>query len=263
MNNKFRAIQVEELEGGALWRLQINNPPVNLLTIKIIDEIAGCIDLFGQSRQARVLVFTSGLEKFFIAGADPEEINSISSPEDGFVTAKRGQDLCSKIAALEKPVIAAIDGACIGGGNEIAIACHMRIASDKAVFQQPEIHLGIIPAFGGTQRLGRLIGESRAKKMILTGEKISAKDALLFGLIDQLVSERSALDESLRIARVMLSKSPTAIKLAFKALNKGAALSLSDGLAIELECFREVCKNSNMKEALNAFKERRRPIFEP
>lgn len=190
------------------------------------------------------------------------EIASIRSPEHGYALAKAGQDLCTQVALLTIPVIAAINGECLGGGHELAIACHIRIASERAIFQQPEVHLGLMPAFGGTQRLPRLIGPGNARKMILACERVTAQEALRLGLVDELVKPENVIRRSVEIAGAIARKSPAAVRLAQRAMQVTETHSLHAGLEVELACFKELCGVGEMQEALTAFRERRKPVFQ-
>jgi enoyl-CoA hydratase/carnithine racemase len=241
--------------------ITIDNPPANLLTQEIVDQLSLNISRFIKNSDARVLIITGSGDKFFIGGVSLTEIANISSAAIGKRLAERGQNLCNQIEASEKPIITAINGFCIGGGNEIAISSHIRIAASNATFQQPETYLGIIPGFGGTQRLPRLVGPSAARMMILAGEKLNAAEALRIGLIDEIVSKGSALNQARRIADMISSKSPSAIRCANRAIRASSG-DASHGMKAELDAFYDTCNTGDMKEAFAAFKEKRRPNFD-
>lgn len=258
---KFQYVQLEKKESDAIWIAAINNPPANVLSSQILDELDRCVDDFQQSASAKILILTGTGERAFCAGADINEIMSIENPEMGAKLAQKGQKLCDRIEKCDKPIIAAVNALCLGGGNELILACHMRIASERAKFGQPEITIGIIPGFGGTQRLPRLIGSSRARKLILTGDTMAAAEAYGLGLIDEIVKPGLAVERSFEIAKRIIKNSQKMVRLSQKAIREGLALSLDKGLEKELECFLEVCKSEDMKEGLRAFKEKRQPKY--
>lgn len=254
-------IHVKKEAQGSIWVIEFDRPPANTLTSQLLERLHYLVEDFAESESAKALIITGGGKRFFVGGADPDEIASIRSPDHGYLLAKKGQDVCNAIDALDKPVIAAINGRCIGGGNELALACHIRIASERAVFQQPEVSLGIIPAFGATQRLPRLIGPGRARKLILTGEALGAETALAWGLVDELVSTDQVLGRALAIAITIANKSQVAVRYAQQAIRFSRDAGLEKGLLFELECFKDVCERDEMAEALAAFREHRQPVF--
>lgn len=260
-SDKFQFIQIEKRELDAIWIAAINNPPANVLSFRILDELNQCLADFQTSASAKVLILTGAGERAFCAGADINEIMSIENPEMGVELARKGQRLCDEIEKCNKPIIAAINALCLGGGNELILACHMRIASERAKFGQPEITIGIIPGFGGTQRLPRLIGPSKARKLILTGDSVAAAEAYAMGLVDEVVKQGMAVERSVEIAKRIVKNSQRMIQLSQEAIREGLALSLDKGLEKELECFLEVCKSEDMKEGLKAFKEKRQPKY--
>ena len=254
-------VRTEKIDDASIWVVTIDNPPVNSLTLEISDLLYKAITDFNKEKKSKILILTASGDRFFIGGVDINEILKINSGVEGVELAKKGQDLCNLIESCEKPIIAAITGPTVGGGNEIAIACHLRIASEKAYFQQSEVNLGIIPAFGGTQRLVRIIGQNRARKMILACEKIDAERALSFGIIDEITPHADVINRAKIIASSLASKSQIAIRAAQKAIYEGGRASFEEGLKIEIECFKKVCEKSEMKEALAAFREHRKPVF--
>jgi len=258
----FKKIRLNKEIDEQIWILLIDNPPVNALNFALFDEIESVIDRFSLDAEAKVMILSSANERIFSSGADINEIILISSPDEGKAMALRGQRLCNKIENMNKPVIAAINGLCIGGGNEIAMACHLRIVSDKAKFGQPEVNLGIIPGFGGTQRLTRLIGASWARQLILTGDLISAQKALELKLADIVVPAQDVLLSAMDLAKRIIRNSKICIEMAQKAIREGLrSSSFEEGLKIEIECFRRVCESEDMKEGLRAYKEKRAPNF--
>lgn len=260
-NSQLKSIRITKEEENALWIASLDNPPANTLSRALLDELETIVNNFEEDAFAKVLILTGAGERAFSAGADLNEIMSIDSPQRGVELARRGQRLCDKIEGMNKPIIAAINALCLGGGNEIVMACHIRMASENAKFGQPEINIGIIPGFGGTQRLARLIGGSRARKLILTGDMISAREAFDFGLIDEVVEKGQALAQAVQLAKRILRNSQAGIKLSQKAIREGCEKNLREGLEIEIECFRKICETEDMKEGLKAFKEKRPPLF--
>ena len=239
----------------------IDRPPVNALNSQTMSELAAAFTELGQNSEVKVLVLTGGGSYAFVAGADIKEIDQLKSPEEAEAIAKKGQAVLDQIEQLEKPVIAAINSVCLGGGNELAMACHLRIASDRARFGQPEINLGIIPGFGGTRRLARLVGPSKARELILTGDVISAQEALRIGLVDRLVPDGELLRQAVGLAKKIASKGAIAIKLSLQAIREGLALPLGGGLAREAALFAQAVKTDDMREGVRAFLEKRQPGF--
>ncbi|MDP3981052.1 MAG: enoyl-CoA hydratase-related protein [Chlamydiota bacterium] len=260
-SGKFQFLQIEKKESDAIWVVAINNPPVNVLSSGILDELDNCIADFQTCASAKSLILTGSGERAFCAGADINEIASIANPDMGGKLAQKGQNLCERIEKCDKPIIAAVHALCLGGGNELILACHMRIASERAKFGQPEITIGIIPGFGGTQRLPRLIGASRARKLILTGDTIAAAEAYTLGLVDEVVKHGVAVDRSIEIAKRVVKNSMKMVQLSQEAIREGLKLSLDKGIEKELECFLEVCRSEDMKEGLKAFREKRQPKY--
>jgi enoyl-CoA hydratase/carnithine racemase len=246
---------------GSVWILEIDNPPMNNLTPLVVQEISQAIKSFDQDPFGRSLVVTGGGERAFIGGVAIGEIKKIQSSPHGIQLAKMGQDLCNQIEDLEKPVIAAVNGLCIGGGTEVLLACHMRIASEKAKFGQPEIAMGFIPGFGGTQRLPRLVGTSQARRLILLGEMIDAQEAYRIGLVDIVTHKEKILASAVNLARKIAEKGGVSLRLALRAIREGADMDLREGLRLEVQLFGEVCDTQDMKEGLQAFLEHRKPVF--
>jgi enoyl-CoA hydratase/carnithine racemase len=239
----------------------INNPPVNALSQDVLKELETTIDELKANKDVKVIIFT-GVGPVFIAGADIKQFSQIQSEEDGKKAAGFGQRIFSKIERLEKPVIAAINGVCLGGGMELALACHIRIASDRARLGQPEINLGIIPGFGGTQRLSRLVGTGKALEWILTGDNIPPQDAKALGLVNHVVPEAEVLRQAQGLAKKIAMKPAVGIAQILKTVYQGLdQTTLEEGLKIELEGFGACCKSPDMKEGVKAFVEKRQPQF--
>lgn len=247
-----------EMENG-ITLITLDRPPVNALDMETFDEIHRVLDEMENNDECRVLIFTA-MGKGFCAGADIKNILE-ADEEAKKAFAPTGPKLTRRIELFEKPVIGAINGFAIGGGLEIAMAFDFRIASSSAIFGQGEIGIGSIPGAGGTQRLPRLIGKPRAKRMILTGETIEAEEAYRIGLIDMIVPPEKLLFESKKFAGVIASKSPVAVRLAKKAINEGLELPIEAGLEKEWKYFNEVIKSEDNLEGVRAFLEKRPPVF--
>lgn len=239
----------------------ISNPPANVLTTPLVKELDKVFDELSGNNDSKVIILT-GSGTLFVAGADIKEIGSIASSKQGEDLALMGQAVFNKIEQMKKPVIAAITGFCLGGGMELAMACHMRIAGDRARMGQPEINLGIIPGFGGTQRLSRLVGKAKAMEIILTGDMINAQEAKALGLVNKVVPEGEVLKQAVGLAKKIASKGMKAIAAAMNAVQEGTTQPLSQGLALEAALFGQICETSDMKEGVSAFLEKRQPKFQ-
>jgi len=240
----------------------ISNPPANVLTTPLMSELDKVMGELAGNDDIKAIIIT-GSGSLFVAGADIKEIASISSSQQGEALARGGQAVFDKIEQLKKPVIAAITGFCLGGGMELAMSCHMRIAGDRARMGQPEINLGIIPGFGGTQRLSRLVGKPKALELILTGDMINAQEAKALGLVNKVVPEGEVLKQAQGLAKKIASKGRKAIQAVLRAIQEGTQLQpLSNGFALEAQLFGDLCRTADMKEGLSAFMEKRQPKFQ-
>ncbi len=246
---------------GALALISLNRPPVNALSSEMIAEIDAAIDRVQSDPKKKALIINSLLEGVFIAGADIREIEKIASGEQAKELVRKGKAFLDKIEGLEIPVIAAIHGFCLGGGLELALACHFRIAAENAVFGQPEINLGIIPGFGGTQRLARTIGLGRALEMILTGNNVLARAAEQWGLVNKVVPEEDLLREARAFAGILMKKGKVALSAGLRATVGGLKRSFQEGMELETEEFGRVAETEDMKEGTRAFLEKRQPQF--
>ncbi|MFQ5588598.1 MAG: enoyl-CoA hydratase-related protein [Nitrospiria bacterium] len=246
---------------GPVATLTINNPPRNVLTIPLMGELEKAVDEVAQNDAVKAVVI-AGAGPIFVAGADIKVIASISSPQDGEALAKQGQSLFNKIEQMPKVVIAAITGYCLGGGMELAMACHLRVAGDRSRLGQPEINLGIIPGFGGTQRLPRIVGQAKAIELILSGDMINAEEAKRIGLVNKVVPEGEVLKQAMGLAKKLASKSRCALQATLKAVEEGMNEPLSIGLGREAQLFGEICQTEDMKEGVTAFLEKRQPRFQ-
>ena len=245
-------------DGVAL--VTLNHPPVNTLTPELLAELDSTFDSLATDDAVKTVVLT-GASRYFVAGADIRVLASIPSSVEGEAIARHGQTILNKIEAFEKPVIAAINGACLGGGLELALCCHIRLAAEGARLGLPEINLGIMPGFGGTQRLPRLIGQPKAMELILTGEPVSAQEAMSLGLVSQVLSADNLLRQAQGLARKMAGKSQVALRASLRAIREGMKLNISDGLALETHLFGELCDTEDRKEGTAAFLEKRQPQF--
>ena len=255
---QFLKIKIED----QIAVITFENPPVNILTSKVIAEIDTAFQNLEQDPAVKVVVFTAAGTNAFIAGADIKEIAGIKSAEDARKLALQGQSVFNRIEQSRKTNIAAIGGVCVGGGNELIMAFHMRVASERAKFGQPEILLGIIPGFGGTQRLARLAGLAKARELVLTGDMIPAQEALRIGLVNRVVPDGELIKQTLGLAKKIAAKSRVTLELAEEAMRCGMERSLKEGLEIEAQKFGEVAKSEDMQEGVKAFLEKRQPKFQ-
>ena len=256
---EYEPILLEPEESIAV--LKFNRPQaLNALNRKAISELISILDEIKVRVVPKVLIITGTGEKAFVAGTDIAEMENLSSFE-AREFADFARQAIDKIANLDRPIIAAINGFALGGGCELAMACDIRIASEKAKLGQPEMGLGIIPGSGGTQRLPRLVGPSKAKQLIFTGEIIDAKTALEIGLVDRVVPPYQLMEEAKKMAATMASKPKVALALAKSAINQGLDMDLQDGLSYEIECFAQCFATKDQKEGMKAFLEKRKPIY--
>jgi enoyl-CoA hydratase len=240
----------------------INRPEkLNALNDEVMGELAHAADRIATDAGIGGAIITGAGPKAFVAGADIADLAQ-QGPLDGRERALRGQAVLRRLETCGKPVIAAVNGFALGGGCELALACHLRIASDTAKFGQPEVKLGIAPGYGGTQRLPRLVGKGVALKLILTGETIDAQEAYRIGLVNKVVAPGALLGEAEAMLRSILAMGPVAVRLALEAVERGLDMTLDDGLLLEANCFGLLAATSDMKEGLTAFLEKRAPKFE-
>lgn len=246
---------------GDIGIVTINRPDkLNALNGDTINELENVFDSIKANTLVSVVIITGSGEKAFVAGADISELNQLdvlSAKE----FSEKGNEVFRKIEDLGKPVIAAVNGFALGGGCELALACHIRTGSDNAKFGQPEVNLGIIPGYGGTQRLARVINSARALEIILTGDMVSADEAFRIGLINKIFPQAELLDKTLELANKIASKGQQAIRMALKAVNATNNLSLVEGLSYEASLFALVCGTEDFKEGTTAFLEKRKPQF--
>ncbi len=244
-----------------LATVTVNRPKVlNALNDKTISELLDVFHKIAHDDSVGVVVLTGGGEKSFIAGADINEISQ-KTPDTAKKMALKGQMCLNLIENLGKPVIAAINGFALGGGCEIAMACTIRYAADTAKLGQPEINLGIIPGYGGTQRLPRLVGKGMAHELVLTGGMIDAQEAYRIGLVNKIVPAESLMTEVEKLAQKILSKSAPIVKISLEAVNRGMEVALPEALNLEANLFGLTCATDDMKEGTKAFIEKRKPNF--
>jgi enoyl-CoA hydratase len=248
-------------DGGPVARVTIHRPDVlNALNRATLGEIVTAFTALGRNAAVRAVILTGAGEKAFIAGADIRELKDLS-PLAAHEFAREGQLVCSLISRLGKPVIAAINGFALGGGCEVALACPIRIGSRKAKLGQPEVNLGVIPGWGGTQRLPRLVGLGRALEMILSGDLIGAEDAYRIGLLNRVVEPEELIPTCETLARKIASRGPLAVRLALDACQRGLEGSLAEGLALEADAFGLAASTTDWREGTGAFLEKREPSF--
>ena len=246
---------------GSIALLTIQRPQrLNALDARTLDELRQAFLAFQHDDQLRCVIVTGAGDKAFVAGADINELAQ-DTPESARRRALAGQQVFDLIEQLGKPVIAAVNGFALGGGCELAMACTFRVASDTARFGQPEINLGIIPGFAGTQRLARLVGKTRAMEMILTGAAITAQDALAIGLVNRVVPAADLMTEARALAAELSTKAPIAMRHAMDAINRGSEMAFADGCQLEAALFGMVTTTEDMREGTRAFLEKRKPDF--
>jgi enoyl-CoA hydratase/carnithine racemase len=243
--------------------LTIDNPPANAFNRQQLDDLEAAFDEVTANDQVKVIIITAS-GQFFVAGADIKEIAALAEEgEEAYKMIRQGQLLFTKIENSKKPVIAAINGrVCLGGGNELAMACHIRLAEDSVQFGQPEIKLGMMPGWGGTQRLPRLVGKGRALEIILGGGNIKAQEAYRIGLVNKVVPVGTVVREAKRWAMALSMWGGLAMGAIIEAVNEGQELSLDEGLLKEAELFSGLTKTEDMREGVAAFIEKRRPKFQ-
>ena len=246
---------------GAIATVTINRPKVlNALSTQTIDELRRAALSLKYDDAIRAVILTGAGDKAFVAGADINEL-AAQTPTSGRELALRGQHVFDVIENLGKPVIAAINGYALGGGCELALACTIRIAVDTAKLGQPEINLGIIPGYGGSQRLTRLVGRGPALELLLTGDQISAAEAYRLGLVNRVVTTANLMGEARKLAHTLASKAPIAVRYILEAVNRGMQMPLAEAQVFEATLFGLVAATEDMREGTRAFLEKRKPEF--
>ena len=255
----YKFIMLEKDQG--IGYITINRPnALNALNTEVLTELKTGAEEMEKDSDVKVIILTGSGEKSFVAGADISEMVS-KSPAEGEKFGAYGQMVFECIEQLKKPVIAAVNGFALGGGCELAMSCDVRIAAKRAKFGQPEVGLGIIPGFGGTQRLLRLVGMGTAKMLIMSARMINADEALRIGLVDMVVENEQLLDEAKKLALDIATKSPNAVSIAKQTINEGYEKGLKDSIAYEAKMFGECFANAEQKEGMNAFLEKRPAKF--
>ncbi|HPC84712.1 MAG TPA: enoyl-CoA hydratase-related protein [Thermoanaerobaculaceae bacterium] len=249
-----RGIRIEVTNGVATVTID-RQEALNALNTEIVDGLHRVFHALGKDESVRAVILT-GAGKAFVAGADIKEMADFT-PVQARAFSRRGQRVLSEIEAFPRPVIAAVNGFALGGGCELAMACDVRIASEKARFGQPEVSLGVTPGFGGTQRLARLVGRSKAKLLLFTGEVIGAERALALGLVDEVVAPEALMDRCRDIASAIAGKGPVAVSYCKQAVNVGVETDLEHALAYEAELFAQTFATADQKEGMQAFVEKR------
>jgi enoyl-CoA hydratase len=255
----YQNLIVDEKDGVAT--VTVNRPDkLNALDDRTMGELDAVFTALAADGDVRGVILTGSGEKAFVAGADIAEL-SAQSPIDGRERGIRGQAILDKIENLGKPVIAAVNGFALGGGCELALACHLRLASENARLGTPEVKLGLMCGYGGTQRLPRLVGKGRALEMLLSGEMVDAQEALRIGLVNRVVPKDKLLPEAEALLRKMLANGPTSLRLTLQAVNAGLEMPLREAQLLEATLFGLLCTTEDMKEGTRAFLEKRPPKF--
>jgi enoyl-CoA hydratase len=255
----FSNLLLEVKDGVAV--LTINRPDkLNALNDATVDELDRAFAQLGADEAVRAAILTGSGEKAFVAGADIGEL-ATQSPVQGKERSIRGQEVLDRIEDLGKPVIAAVNGFALGGGCELAMACHVRIASENARLGTPEVKLGIMCGYAGSQRLPRLVGKGRALEMLLTGEMVDAQEALRIGLVNRVVPKDKLLAEAEALARKMTANGPVSLRFTLEAVNSGLELPLAEAQYLEATLFGLICTTADMKEGTTAFLEKRPAKF--
>jgi enoyl-CoA hydratase len=245
---------------GVGW-ITINRPDkLNAMNVETIEELKTAFRDFEQDSEVKAVILTGAGEKAFVAGADISEFMSLDA-NLGSHYSRQGQALTRSIENCSKPVIAAINGYALGGGTEIALACHIRLASENAKLGQPEVKLGIIPGYGGTQRLTRLVGKGKAMEMILSGRVVEAREAADAGLVNKVVPAADLLSAAEALAREIIKNAPLALAHSIEAINHGLDRTLEEGLELEAQIFGRTCATEDFREGSKAFLEKRKPDF--
>ena len=256
---ELKNVIYEKSEGIAI--ITINRPEVlNAFNAETVNEILKCLEDVEKDENVRAVILTGAGNKAFSAGADIKAMKGMIPPKARQLS-KMGYKLCKALENLEKPVIAAINGYALGGGLEVAMSCDLRIAAETAKMGQTEINIGLIPGWGGTQRLTRLVGKTFAKEMVFTGKMIDAKTAYEKGLVNKVVPPERLMEEAKALAKELASKAPVALKLCKMLIDKGLETDLDTALALETEAFGTVASTEDLQEGVSAFLEKRKPEF--
>ncbi len=240
--------------------ISIDRPPLNILNFSHYHKLCERILQLMGTKKIKVVILT-GSNKFFISGADIGDISSVTTPEQCEEETNKMKYLFQKIENLKRPVIAAINGNCFGGGLELAMACHLRLASKGAKLGLPEINLGTIPSFGGTQMLPRIVGRAKGMELILSGKIISAEEAYRIGLINEIFTSEDLVSRAKKMGHEIGEKGSFAIEAAIQAINEGLKVDVEQGMKLESQLSSGLIETKDMKEGISAFFERRKPVF--
>lgn len=247
---------------GKIGIITFNRPQVlNALNAATMNDLAAAVEEVANDPTVSVVILTGKGDRAFVAGADIPEFNKIQSSPEAAEFSMKGHQTLLRIENMPKVVICAINGFALGGGCEVAMACDIRIAADTAKLGQPEVALGIIPGYGGTQRLARLVGKGMAKMLVLSGERISAQEALRIGLVDMVVPAAELMTAARSLANKIASRAPLAIQLAKRAINATSETTLAEGLRLEAALFGVGFMSEDRKEGVAAFIEKREPVW--
>ncbi|TAM73442.1 hypothetical protein EPN44_13680 [bacterium] len=241
--------------------MTVNTPPTNTLSAKTVGELSRAFEAIERDDGVHAVVVTGAGDHVFVGGADVNEFTRITSPEDARAKMRSGADLFRRIELFPKPVIAAINGVCAGGGCEFALACDLRIMAEPATIGQPEINLGIIPGWGGTQRLPRLVGPGNALMLMMSGETISAAQAARIGLVNEVVPAGRARARAMEIARTLAARAPLALAAIKRAVATGLGEGYEAGIVCEQDEMAGLFASADTREGIAAFLGKRRPVF--
>ena len=239
----------------------IDHPPVNALGRAVLEQLAAAAEQVNADARVKCVIVTGGGQMAFVAGADIAEMGALATADDVEKLVRLGQTAFARIEDAPKPWIAAVNGVCLGGGLELAMACHLRIAGDRAKLGQPEINLGTIPAFGGSQRLPRIVGQAEAAELLLTGDQIAATEALRIGLVNRVVPQAEVMKHAHDLARRIASKSAVAVRHLMQLVGRSREASLEAGFEMEVRAARELAGSADSREGIRAFLEKRQPVF--
>jgi len=247
------------LENG-IYIITINRPDkLNALNKNVFDDLSAVLDEIKNNDEIKSVIITGAGSKAFVAGADISEFGDLNK-KDAMALAKRGQDIFLRIENSSKPIIAAVNGFALGGGCELAMSCHFRVASDNAKFGQPEVNLGLIPGYGGTQRLVQLIGKGKALELLMSATMIDAYEAKQLGLVNYVTTAETLLEQTIKILTLINSKAPLAVAACIKAAN-AVFDETKNGFDVEIEEFGNAFATEDMKEGTTAFLEKRKAVF--
>lgn len=259
MQNTDHTLVRVEVKGPIAF-ITLDNPPLNILTDRLLDELEKAVDSIVNKQGLRAVILNAAGQKAFAAGADISQFPHLNG-HSGIELVEKGKKIFDKLAGIEKPVICAIQGMALGAGLELALACDIRIAEEDAKLGLPETGLGIIPGYAGTQRLPRLVGPGKAKEMILTGVLLTGREAYEKGLVERTVLKGQALDAAVEMAEKIAAKGPLAIDKAKKAVDDGIEMPLAAGQDLETQLFSELAETADMQEGVKAFTEKRKANF--